>query len=206
MLRANFSLACFGYVLIVRVRKTIARREKQIKKILEMVKVRRDELVILRHEQKISANLTYQVKAPKVHHSHVKKGLAKKLHRKAQIENERKMQYGALNPILSGLTSSKNALSRMLGRVLQIQVADDDKPVDIALEEYRERVVAHKNNIDMASGLNHKFEYSVGTDDIKQLHLRSRAVTSFIALKRRQKNKFLRGIEVSDELSSDDEI
>ena len=206
MLRANFSFACFAFLLIVKVRKVIARREIKIRAILMKVKERRDELVIFRHEQKIMANLTFKVKPPKVDHSHVNKGLARRLQRKAQVDTEQKIQYGALNPIVTGLKSSKKVLSRFFGRVLQIDAPEEDKAVQDALEDYRERVVAHKHNLDMASGLDHKFDYAVGTNDIKQLHLRSRAVKNFVALKRKQKNKFLQGIEVEAGSSSDDDI
>ena len=117
------------------------------------------------------------------------------------------MQYGSLHPLVTGLRSSKKALSRFFGKVLQIETGEEDMAVHDSLEEYRERVVAHKNNRDMASGLDHKFDqHAMGANDIKQLHLRSRAVKNFVALKRKQRNKFLPGFDPDDEaLSSDDD-
>ena len=78
--------------------KRIAKREIEIRELLKKVKERRTELVIQRHEEKIKGNLTFKVKAPKVDHSHVNKGLAKRLRRKAQMDTEQKMQYGSLHP------------------------------------------------------------------------------------------------------------
>lgn len=197
-----FSFVCFAYVWIARVKIRMAKHELVVARVLDQVLENRKSLIARRGVQRVKGNVGYRVRAPA--HNTVNNGITKRLTRRAQVQSEQRLRLGMLHPFINGFRNAQKGASKLVTRMLQIESDGYDTEYgDDYDDRHRESVEAHKDGRDFTHGLELRFHpTAVDINDVRVAHMRSKAVSNFVKLKRAERGARMSAMGV---YNSDDE-